>query len=481
MLFRPLVLALSVMPAAADDAFDLSLPFVQRPEYNNQTTFLDDVAQISGIKTAMLLYDSEVVFDYARADTESDGGLDSLQIQWSVTKTWSSFLIGVLIDEGYLASEHVTLEEIFTDSDYYWTWFWVSNAAAKKTITVQELLTQTAGYWWCWWEWHANPDSLLQALNFCWDSGTRGSFSYANPSILAYILYELTGETPLEFAESTGVFAALGIAPGDLTWDQNAEGIEMFGYGMYASAVQMAKLGQLYMQHGKSGDAQVVSRAWVSRSQSPHVWSGDGHYGYLWWVQGSSPPYNSTYSAIGNDGQYVTLFQEHGAVLACTSDSYDAADTLTELVEEYFLEGDYVWFPDPEPEPEPPTPAPTPRLTAPTSRPTPRPTPRPRPAESSASTGSSSAQSSSIMLWVLLSVGVVLVVLLSFLGCLVCYLRQAKQRNAPAPGNTIEMPTLVAVPTSASPAPTPIDAEVWASLPDDIKAEQLASGRGPAF
>lgn len=85
------------------------------------------------------------------------------------------------------------------------------------------------------------------------------------------------------------------------------------------------------------------------------------------------------------------------------------------------------------------------------------------------------------MLWVLLSVGVVLVVLLSFLGCLVCYLRQAKQRNAPAPGNTIEMPTLVAVPTSASPAPTPIDAEVWASLPDDIKAEQLASGRGPAF
>ena len=40
--------------------------------------------------------------------------------------------------------------------------------------------------------------------NFCWASATRGSFSYANPSILAYILYELTGETPLEFATSTG-------------------------------------------------------------------------------------------------------------------------------------------------------------------------------------------------------------------------------------------------------------------------------------
>ena len=336
-MLRPLLLTLSVLPAAADDAFDLSLPFAQSSAYNTQTAFLDDVAQINGVKTAMFLHDSEVVFDYARSDTTSSGGLDSLQVQWSVTKSWASFLMGVLIDEGYLANEHVTLEEVFTSPDYDSTWASVTNAAAKKTITVQELLTQTAGYWWCWWEWHANPDSLLQALNFCWDSSTRGSFSYANPSILAYILHELTGETPLEFAASTGAFAALGIAPGDLTWEQNAEGIEMFGYGMYASAAQMAKLGQLYMQHGKSGKTQVVSRAWVARSLSPHVWTGDDwggdHYGYLWWVLGS------TNSARGIDGQRITLFQEDGAVLACTSDNYDAADDLTELVENYFLGG----------------------------------------------------------------------------------------------------------------------------------------------
>ena len=387
-MLRPLVLALSVLPAAADDAFDLSLPFAQSSAYNTQTAFLDDVAQISGVKTAMFLHDSEVVFDYARSDTTSSGGLDSLQVQWSVTKSWASFLMGVLIDEGYLANEHVTLEEVFTSPDYDSTWASVTNAAAKKTITVQELLTQTAGYWWCWWEWHANPDSLLQALNFCWASSTRGSFSYANPSILAYILYELTGETPLEFATSTGAFAALGIAPGDLTWEQNAEGIEMFGYGMYASAAQMAKLGQLYMQHGKSGATQVVSRAWVARSQSPHVltgddWGGD-HYGYLWWLHGCSAPYNSTYSAVGNDGQYITLFQEHGAVLACTSDNYDAADDLTELVENHFLGGRQCPTPHSEP------------------RPTPRPTTSPRPTPIvEVSAGSRSARLSSPISWAL--------------------------------------------------------------------------------
>ena len=182
MLFRPLVLALSVMPAAADDAFDLSLPFVQRPEYNNQTTFLDDVAQISGIKTAMLLYDSEVVFDYARADTESDGGLDSLQIQWSVTKTWSSFLIGVLIDEGYLASEHVTLEEIFTDSDYTGpgrcqTRLKTIGAGAPTQRPGIGVLVGVA----------RDPDSRSRRSTFA-GLPRPGSFSYANPSILAYII-----------------------------------------------------------------------------------------------------------------------------------------------------------------------------------------------------------------------------------------------------------------------------------------------------
>ena len=41
-MLRPLVLALSVLPAAADDA-DLSLPFAQSSAYNTQTAFLDDV------------------------------------------------------------------------------------------------------------------------------------------------------------------------------------------------------------------------------------------------------------------------------------------------------------------------------------------------------------------------------------------------------------------------------------------------------
>ena len=81
------MLALSVLPAAAD--FDLSLPFAQSSAYNTQTAFLDDVAQISGVKTAMFLHDSEVVFDYARR-TGVQRRPRFAQVQWSVTKSWAS-------------------------------------------------------------------------------------------------------------------------------------------------------------------------------------------------------------------------------------------------------------------------------------------------------------------------------------------------------------------------------------------------------
>ena len=163
-----------------------------------------------------------------------------------------------------------------------------------------------------------------------------------NPSILAYVIYECSGLTPLEFAESTGAFAALGIAPGDIAWEKNADGIEMIGYGMFVSVVHMAKLGQLYLQNGDSGGMPIVSRAWVQRSQQTHAFPNYGddfgdRYGYAWWIQGIEKPFNSTFAAIGHEGQYVVLFQNYRAVLTCTSDSYFASNALVELVEENFL------------------------------------------------------------------------------------------------------------------------------------------------
>ena len=350
---------------------DLSRPFNKSSNYGTHTALLDVLMQLTDIKTAVLLNHSEIALDYARADTY---GVDSLQFQWSVTKSWSSFLVGVLIDQGFLESEHVTLEEIFSSPEYDATWAAVDcKKSKKKKITVKELLTMTSGFWdaWDFDNWHANADSLADALNKPWFKGVRGSFAYTNPSILAYVIYACSNQTVLEFANSTGALAALDINTRDICWQQNAEGHETIGTGLYASAVQMAKLGQLYLQKGRSGDAQVVSRSWVEKSQHAVTWEGalDGDYswfweascydwgdddedddgdedddddgwtprwyGYLWKLFGDVAPYNTTVAAEGADGQYIVIFQEHDAVFTCTAECEPASVALVEIVEDY--------------------------------------------------------------------------------------------------------------------------------------------------
>ena len=167
--------------------------------------------------------------------------------------------MGVLIDEGYLANEHVTLEEVFTSPDYDSTWASVTKRLRRRPSRCRSSSHRRPGIGGAGGSGTRIPGLLLQALNFCWASSTRGSFSHANPSILAYILYELTGETPLEFATSTGARRPRHRARRlDLGAKRRRD--RDVRVRNVRSAAQMAKLGQLYMQHGKSAQRQVVSR-----------------------------------------------------------------------------------------------------------------------------------------------------------------------------------------------------------------------------
>jgi hypothetical protein len=75
----------------------------------------------------------------------------------------------------------------------------------------------------------------------------------------ADIIQNCSDQSPLEYAISSGLFPAIGIFEGDLVWDTNAEGPEGIGVGLLASPRQMASLGMLFLQNGRSGSTQVVN------------------------------------------------------------------------------------------------------------------------------------------------------------------------------------------------------------------------------
>jgi CubicO group peptidase (beta-lactamase class C family) len=66
------------------------------------------------------------------------------------------------------------------------------------------------------------------------------------------------------------------------------------------SARDLARFGQLYLQHGSWEGRQVLSHEWVKESTRPHTDDGDGTgYGYMWWTYQAGSPFTARYPTLG--------------------------------------------------------------------------------------------------------------------------------------------------------------------------------------
>lgn len=109
-------------------------------------------------------------------------------------------------------------------------------------------------------------------------------------------------------------------------------------YAMYLSTRDMARLGMLMLADGRWRDRQVMPTGWADRITTLVTHPEDLHpmsvgayrtqigrwgYGMLWWVWDApvwpgtlTGPYQGAYTAIGANGQYITVLPAMGVVLA---------------------------------------------------------------------------------------------------------------------------------------------------------------------
>ena len=239
---------------------------------------------------------------------------------WSVTKSIISALFGQLIDENILDDEFVQIRSFYpflTDS-------------MKKTITVRDLLTMSSGI----------PDNTTyprenNSINFIlgkkllYDPGTYWNYTSAGTHILSDILTKVTGQKAKDFAE-LNLFSKLAIS--SYVWDEDNEGISNGGYGLQLRLVDMAKIGQLYLQNGKSDDDPIISPTWVMKSAEmmiPFNSERSSGYGYLWWMRIING--EKMYYAAGYGGQYIMIVPSRALVVAITSSSSNSGDYGSDL------------------------------------------------------------------------------------------------------------------------------------------------------
>lgn len=86
--------------------------------------------------------------------------------------------------------------------------------------------------------------------------------------LLSAIIQKVTGEKVVDYLKPR-LFEPLGIS--DQDWEVDPMGINTGGWGLRVKTKDMAKLGQLYLQHGKWNGVQILPKEWVEEATTSKI------------------------------------------------------------------------------------------------------------------------------------------------------------------------------------------------------------------
>ncbi|MGX1927925.1 serine hydrolase [Flagellimonas sp. 2504JD4-2] len=264
----------------------------------------------------------------------------------SASKSISSAMIGVAIDDGLIGSVNETLYN-FIPKDYQYT-----KGTLKSKIQIKDLLTMSSGmdvnnlasenhY-----QDPNNPNSWLKTVleaPMVKEPGTYADYGSANPFLLGVCLNENL-EIPLETYMHEKLFAPLGIT-NYINQTDDTEIVPYFGGGMLLTSRDLLKFGQLYLNEGQWKGKQVISKAWIDESFGKYMRLQDtkdkNEYGYLWWhdvyeVKGKAI---ASIEARGAGGQFIFILPELESVVVITSGNFRnrKGNQPRDILKEYIL------------------------------------------------------------------------------------------------------------------------------------------------
>ena len=180
--------------------------------------------------------------------------------------------IGLLIDEGKLSLDE-NIYNIFPGK---------VNPLIKifrPEITVRHLLTMTSGVTFNESGIVSGNDWLESYLNapVTGKPGTEFQYNSLNTYVLSAIVSAKTEMTLEEYLRPR-LFEPLGITR--YLWETCPKGITKGGWGLFICPEDMAKLGQLYLNHGIWHEKQIIPADWIRESTTKQVDSIEGTYGY---------------------------------------------------------------------------------------------------------------------------------------------------------------------------------------------------------
>lgn len=271
-----------------------------------------------------------------------EGNPDSAHILNSVSKTFTSTAVGLAISEGKLQLTD-RLVSFFPDQ------LPETPSDNLQAITVRDLLTMNCGH-------DTDPTGTIRnAEGSDWvkaflaypvdhKPGTYYCYNSLGTYMLSAIVQKVTGEKVVDYLYPR-LFQPLGIDKP--RWDESPQGINCGGWGLYLKTEDLAKMGQLLLQHGQWNGRQLLPAEWVaeaSKAQVASVPAGtdpqqsvqlqdaerSGNLASMGeqavnsdWLQGYGYQMwrcrHNAFRADGANGQYILVLPDQDAVIVTTA------------------------------------------------------------------------------------------------------------------------------------------------------------------
>lgn len=243
----------------------------------------------------------------------------------SVTKSFTSALVGIALEQGCLSTIDQKILEFFPEVVDEIT------DPRKEQITVRNLLEMRGGFpneedaqylWDGLLSGHYPP--LIENFPLVDDPGTRFHYSNLSSNWLGIIVDRSCGMNMKAFAEEN-LFSSLDIIPGE--WGQDAEGHNNGCGDLHLAARDAAKFGLLYLNDGVLDGNQIIPSDWVEDSLQSYTVNeafvkkiGDFRdigYGYQWWSANAGNHHVNF--AWGHGGQLIVLVEDLDMVVVTTA------------------------------------------------------------------------------------------------------------------------------------------------------------------
>lgn len=253
----------------------------------------------------VVVYDNQIVGErYAN-------GFDkhSRMMGWSMAKSITNALMGILIKDGKLE-----LEQRAPVAEW--------KADDRASITINNLLRASSGLEWS--ESYFSPTADFHQMFIKSDDkggyamskalahppGTYFQYSSGSTNILSKIIRQTVGDTLYHRFPYERLFYKIGMQ--DAVLEPDASGTFVASSYAFASARDWARFGLLYLNDGMWNGERILPEGWVKYTTTPAPAADMGRYGAHWWLNAGDPkdPSNRKYPELPADAFWADGFEE---------------------------------------------------------------------------------------------------------------------------------------------------------------------------